>query len=29
MMWGDLMDLKVYPVLDDDTLTQALNCAEK
>jgi hypothetical protein len=29
MMWGDLMDLKVYPVLDDDTLTQALDRAKK
>ena len=27
--WGDLMDIKVYPVLDDDALTQTLNRAEK
>jgi hypothetical protein len=29
LAWGDLMDLKVYPVLDDDALTQALNRAER
>ncbi len=29
LMWGDLMDLRVYPVLDDEALTQVLTRAEK
>ena len=29
LMWSDLMALKVYPVVDDEALTQALDRAEK
>ena len=29
LLWGDLMDLRVYPVLDDDALMQALTRAEQ
>jgi hypothetical protein len=29
LAWGDLMDLRVYPVIDDESLTQVLTRAEK